>query len=81
MWDTATRSQTCSGVLPLSPRATLTWLAFSEQGTLCAMDSEGCAHVIALINSGSICTAADCMAPAPAVAITLHHLLSAVLHP
>jgi Minichromosome loss protein, Mcl1, middle region len=52
VWDTATRSQTCSGMLPLSPRATLTWLAFSEQGTLCAMDSEGCAHVIALTNAG-----------------------------
>lgn len=41
VWDTATRNETHRGVLPLSLSATLTWLAFSEQGTLCAMDSEG----------------------------------------
>ena len=70
VWDTATRSQACSGVLPLSPRATLTWLAFSEQGTLCAMDSEGCAHVVALDADRCLVELPDGMRLAPAAALS-----------
>lgn len=43
VWDTTFRTELQRGALLLSPGATLTWLAFSDQGTLCTMDSEGCA--------------------------------------
>lgn len=43
VWDVTFRTEVQRGALPLSPGATLTWLAFSDQGTLCVMDSDGCA--------------------------------------
>ncbi|KAL4439932.1 hypothetical protein ABPG75_002933 [Micractinium tetrahymenae] len=41
LYDVAEQRQLHAGPLPLSPRATLAWLGFTQEGLLAAYDSEG----------------------------------------
>ena len=43
IWDVDEAAEVARGPLPLSAGVSLTWLAFSAEGLLTAMDSEGCA--------------------------------------
>lgn len=44
-WDVGTRQLVSSGPVPLSPKATLQWAGFTEEGLLAIYDSTGVGRV------------------------------------